>query len=357
VITAPVEPRTVPTDIDPGQLLIKEARRKTRRRRLIVAVSLIIVAVVALSLVAVLSPSPSAPQTTSKFVAGEIPVCTNSSLRMSVQNGDGLHHGVELLTFANVSGSACKLSGYPVVKAILDSTKGPNRLDGMYAPAPPNSVKRAVDVQYAWAGGIDSGDTPLKSFVSPVIVLGPHTGVASSTLNWVDGPNGNATCPAFSDVDIDVGGGSVRRLVRPFEPLCYEFAVTPIVKGTTGSMFVKADYSKKANDLTFARDDASGLRAAAVTVYRELRHPRGFTFSEEMQDAESLQNISQNLTENSPWPQVNSSMAVVGHEGENLGNFAVMHLVQSAHSRDLSNEYLKLLANIKSLNKVLRKLS
>jgi hypothetical protein len=357
MIAAPAEPKAIPTEIDAGELLIKEARRKARRRRLIVAVSLIIIAGVALVIMALLSGSSNAPQSTSNFQPAAIPVCTNSSLQISDQNGDGLHHGVELLTFTNVSGSACKLAGYPVVKAVLDSTKGPRRLDGMYAPAPPNTFKRAVDVQYAWAGGVDSGDATLKSFVAPTIVLVAHTGVATSTLNWVDGPNGNATCPAFTDIVIDVGGGSVKRLVRPYEPLCYEFAVTPMVKGTTGSMFVKADYSERANDLEFARDDASGLRAAVVTLERELQHPRKFTFSEEMQAAEAVQNFSQTLKESSPWPQLNSSMAVVGQQSEILGNDAVLHLVQSTTSREVRIEYLRLLASIKSLNKVLRELS
>lgn len=357
MITAPVEPRAIPTEIDAGQLLIKEARRKARRRRLTVAASLFIVTVVALSFVVLLSRSVKNPQTTSKIEAAEIPVCTNSSLRISVQNGDGLHHGVELLTFANVSRSACKLAGYPVVKAILDSAKGPSRLDGMYAPARPNSFKSADNVQYAWAGGIDSGDAPVKNFVAPTIVLGARAGVATSTLNWIDGPNGSATCPAFTDIVIDVGGGSLRRLVRPYEPLCYEFSVTPIVQGTTGSMFVKSDYSKTANDLAYARDDVSGLRAATVSLYRELEHPRTFTFSEEMQGAEALQDISQNVSENSPWPKVNASMAVLSQESENLGNYAVMRLVQSTHSSDVRNKYLKILANIKSLNKLLKELS
>jgi hypothetical protein len=187
--------------------------------------------------------------------------------------------------------------------------------------------------------------------------LGARSGVATSTLNWIDGPNGNATCPAFTDIVIDVGGGSIQRLVRPYEPLCYEFAVTPIVKGTTGSMFVKADYSKTANDVMYARDDASGLRAEAVALYRDLQHPHKFTFSEEMQAAEALQDISQNVSENSPWPKVNAALTAIRQESENLGNYAVMHLVQSTHSSDVRIKYLRILANIKSLDTLLRELS
>lgn len=357
MITAPAEPRAIPTEIDAAELLIKEARRKARRRRLIVAVSLVVIAVVALSVIAFLSPTSPAPRTTSNVDAAGIAMCTNSSLRISAQNGDGLHHGVEFLKFENVSGTACTLTGYPLVRAILDTAKGPSRLDGMYAPAPPDSSKRAADVQYSWAGGIDSGDVPLKSFVAPTIVLIAHSGVATSTLNWTDGPNGNATCPAFTNIDIGVGGGSVTRIVRPYEPLCYQFAVTPIVKGPTGSMFVKADYSKKANDLSYARDDTSSLRASAVALYRELQRPQNFTFNEEMQTAESLEDVSQNVTENTPWPQLNSSMAVVAQESESLGNSAYQHFVQSTQPSNVRKQCLELLAAVTSLNKLLRELS
>jgi Protein of unknown function (DUF4232) len=357
MITAPAEPMAIPNEIAAAELLIKEARRKARRRRLITAASLIVIAVAALSIKVALSPKSPVPQSTSDVQPAGIAMCTNSSLRISAQNGDGLHHGVEFLHFKNVSGTACTLTGYPVVRAILDSAKGPSRLDGMYAPAPANSSKRALDVQYSWAGGIDSGDVPLKGFAAPTIVLIAHGGVATSTLNWTDGPNGKGTCPAFTNIDIDLGGRSVTRIVRPYEPLCYQFAVTPIVKGSTGSMFVKADYSKKANDLAYAREDSSSLRASAVTLYRELQRPSKFTFNEEMQTAESLEDASQSLIEGTPWPQLNSSMAAVGQDSERLGNSAYQHFVQSAHRSNVRKQCLKLLANVKSLNNLLRELT
>jgi hypothetical protein len=121
-------------------------------------------------------------------------------------------------------------------------------------------------------------------------------------------------------------------------------------------MFVKADYSKKANDLVYARDDISGLRASAVTLYRELQHPRKFTFNEEMQAAESLED-SQYLIEDTPWPQVNSSMAVVGQESERLSDSAYQFFVQSTHPSNVKKQCLELLASLKSLNKLLRELS
>ncbi len=123
----------------------------------------------------------------------------------------------------------------------------------MYAPATPGALKKALDTQWSWAGGVDVDETPLNTFVAPTIVLAPRNGVATSTLNWIDGPNGDGTCPAFNDLVIGIGKASVIRFVRAFEPLCYEFAVTPIVRGATGSMFVRSDFSEKANDLADAK--------------------------------------------------------------------------------------------------------
>jgi hypothetical protein len=293
----------------------------------------------------------------SKVNADTIRKCTISSLRITVQNGDGMHHGVEFVTFSNVSGTACTLSGYPRVEAVLDSAKGPGNVIGMYAPAPAGTLKKAVDAQWAWAGGVDVGDVPLKTFIAPTITLAAHTGVATSTLNWVDGPNGDGTCPAFNDLIIGIGEGSVTRFVRAYELLCYEFVVTPIVKGTTGSMFVKVDFSKKANDLADARAGASSLRAAVTALHHEIEQPRKFSFSQQMQAAASVQQISQNSIEDTPWPKLNSSLAIVSRGGETLGNYAVMSLTQSGYSRTVKKDYLRLLASMKSLDEVLKHLS
>jgi hypothetical protein len=97
----------------------------------------------------------------------------------------------------------------------------------------------------AWAGGVNwsTGLYPSasaqRSFVPPVITLRAKSGVASSTLNWVDGPN-SGTCPAFKEMKIGVNGVFV---LRPLglgyaDPLCYEFDVTPIVRGSSGAMNV-----------------------------------------------------------------------------------------------------------------------
>jgi hypothetical protein len=179
--------------------------------------------------------------------ASAVPTCQDSSLKISAMNGDGLHHGVEFITFQNLSNHTCTLRGYPVVEAILLSGKAPKNLIGMYHSSPPRSIRRATDAQMAWAGGVITSDglypsaAAQKAFVPPLIALEAKSGTASSTLNWVDGPN-SGTCPAFTGIRIAVDGGSVTRpLGLGFaDPLCYEFAVTPIVRGSSGSMSVKA---------------------------------------------------------------------------------------------------------------------
>lgn len=284
-------------------------------------------------------------------------VCTIPSLRVTVQNGDGMHHGVELLTFFNVSGNACTLSGYPRVEAILDSAKGPSREVGVYAPAPIGTRKVATDSQWAWAGGVDVDDTPLKTFVAPTINLAAHTGVARSTLNWVDGPNGSGTCPAFNRVIVRIGADSVTRFVNADELLCYEFAVTPIVEGKTGSMFVATDYSRKANDLVDARAEATGVRAEVNALYHEMTHPSRFSFVQRMQAAASLQESSQYLIRHSPWPALTSSLESVRREVGTLGIDAVRSLMRPGYSHEVDKDYRSLLASLKSLDEVLTNLS
>jgi hypothetical protein len=281
--------------------------------------------------------------------------CLESALRITVETGDGLHHGVEFITFANVGDASCVLSGYPTVQAILDSAPAPKGLASMYTPARPGTRKSATDAQWAWAGGVDTGDVPLKTFVAPKIVLSPHEGVATATVNWVDGPNGDATCPAFSDLIIGVDGFSVTRFVKTFEPLCYEFVVTPIVEGASGQMFVKVDYSLKANDLSSARDEAASFLSEALSLHREITHPHEYTIYQRIAAASELQNSD--ILQKTPWPKLTALLASVAQESDNVGNDEVMHLVNSGYSQTVNRDYSALLVGITRLNKLLKRLS
>ena len=312
---------------------------------------------VAVAVVLAVVPFGVGVRQSSKLNVAVARACTLPSLRVTVQIGDGMHHGVALLTFLNVSGTTCTLSGYPRVEAILNSAKGPSRVAGMYAPAPVGTRKTAADSQWAWAGGVDVNDTPLKTFVAPTITLAAHTGVVTSTLNWVDGPNGDGTCPAFNDVIIGIGADSVTRFVNAYEPLCYEFVVTPIVEGKTGSMFVRNDYSQKVNDLAEARAEALGVRAEVVALHHEMTHPRGFSFVQRMQTASSLQESSQYFIMNSPWPALNSSMETVRRGVGAFGIDAVLSLMRPGYSREVDKDYRILLVDLASLDEVLTHLS
>jgi hypothetical protein len=281
--------------------------------------------------------------------------CLESALRISVENADGLHHGVEVITFANVGDASCVLSGYPRVQALLDSAAAPKGLASMYTPARPGARKNATDIQWAWAGGVDVGDIPLKTFVAPKIVLSAHKGVATATLNWVDGPNGDATCHAFSALIVGVDGFSVTRFVKTFEPLCYQFVITPIVKGASGQMFVKVDYSLKANDLASARDEAASFLSEAITLHREITHPHQYTIYQRIQAASYLQNSD--VLQTTPWPKLTALLAIVAQESDNVGSYEVMHLVNSGSSQTVNKNYAALLLGIKRLNKLLKHLS
>ncbi len=357
------KPSNLEEIVAPDELLIREAREATRRRRLRWFTVLIAAAtIVSLVVVTIVDSSRSTSKVggqTTRSVRSALAVtpCTTSSLRITVQNGDGLHHGVELLKFVNVSESPCRVAGYPGVKAVLDSTRVTSQLAGMYAPAPAGTLRDATDVHYSWAGGVDVGDAPPKTFVAPIIILSPHTGAATSTLNWIDGPNGNGKCPAFNDLMIAIGGVSVRRFVRTYEPLCYEFAVTPFVRGTTGSMFVRGDFSKKANALANAREDVATLRAAVSSLHHEMVDPHGFSFSEKLQTASYVQQLSQDLVKSSPWPKLNSSFAAVQRESDTLGIDAGVSVMQPGVASAVGQEYARFLVGMNSLEVVLKRVS
>lgn len=305
--------------------------------------------------VALLGASLATVRSSDAASAPTLAPCAQSALRITVEPGDGLHHGVEFIRFVNVGDVSCVLSGYPRVQAILDSAPAPRGLASIYTPARPGARQRAGDAQWAWAGGVDIGDVPLTSFVAPKILLRPHRGIASATVNWIDGPNGHATCPAFRDLVIGVNGFSVTRFVSSFEPLCYEFVVTPIVKGASGQMFVKADYSLKANDLAAARDEAAGFLSEAHSLHREITHPRRFTIYQRMATASALQVTDALHT--TPWPLLTASLARVTHESDALGADEVLNLVSSGYTRKVSRDYATLVAGIRQLDTLLAHLT
>jgi hypothetical protein len=141
-----------------------------------------------------------------------VSACRLSALNVSASNEDGLHHGVELITFKNETASACTMHGCPDVDAVLLRGTAPSNLRGMYRPSSRGSTLSATDAEVSWAGGVNwsTGVGPSaaaqKGFAPPTITLPARTGAASSTLNWIDGPNGTGTCLAFETIRIGIGG-------------------------------------------------------------------------------------------------------------------------------------------------------
>lgn len=362
MIITPPEHDALSERSNPAELLIKEARRKARRRRLavgaVVLTAVTVAAGVSYGLVSNIGRRTVRSGATSQPEASLIPKCALSALRVSVRNGDGLHHGVEFISFSNSGRTSCSISGFPSVEAVLDSGEAPHNEVGIYSPSPLGARKRATDAESSWAGGVDVGDAAPKTFVAPVIVLKAHSGVASSTLNWIDGPNGNATCPAFSTISIGIGGKSVTRFVRAYEPLCYEFVVTPIVAGNTGSMFVAADYSKKANALSNAKASTANLNSDVEELHRDLESQTKYSFNQEMQVAWYVQESSQTLAqEDTPWARLNSLLSIVSQDGQAYGEDAVLRLMGTGRSDDVQNAYLRYVASMKSVKRMLDQLS
>jgi hypothetical protein len=99
------------------------------------------------------------------------------------------------------------------------------------------------------------------------------------------------------------------------------------------------------------------LVAVVAALHHEMKNPHEYSFSQKMQAASYVQQFSQMLTLKSPWPKLNSSLAVVSRESGALGNHAIMSLMQSGYSNVVKSDYLRLLASMKSLDRVLKHLA
>ena len=140
---------------DPTELLIKEARRKTRRRRL--KVGEILLAVVLLAVVVAYGighigngARPTTATSLSSRVAASAPRCSLSQLRLISDRG-GWHANyaasgqfTETLTFTNVSRSACQLSGWPRVQAVVNGALQPTPMTLVRQNAPPSKSSSLV---------------------------------------------------------------------------------------------------------------------------------------------------------------------------------------------------------------------
>ena len=127
----------------------------------------------------------------------------------------GMGHTEVPLTFRNISGSTCRLSGYPAVAA----------LDGSGQVA-----AHASPVASGYSGGLAAGSTP------PVIDLAPGQ-QATAQIEDTDNPTGNATtCPSYAALLVTPPGQSDAMRVDLVAAIsdCSGLEVNPLIAGTTG---------------------------------------------------------------------------------------------------------------------------
>jgi hypothetical protein len=210
---------------DPSELLIKEAREASRRRRLR-SVAIIFVLVVIVSLLIIVG---SVRNNAKKFVPGESanssvsppPTCLRSQIRVAlVGDGVGLGNGAYLIRVTNASAKACSITGYPTVTGIFAS-----------------GVQRVFrDTLNGYTGGLG---TDLSSGAKPpVVALLARHGVATSMVEADD--NGiwpHPTCPGFTShvVKLPHVTGATYTFHSKWPDLyCFNREVHPFVPGPTG---------------------------------------------------------------------------------------------------------------------------
>jgi hypothetical protein len=209
---------------EPAELLIKEAREASRRRRLKVAVFLLVLAVIVVSVFAVGSGRTNPKKATTGDLANSsvspLPTCQRSQIRVAlVGDGAGLGNGASLIRVTNVSGKACSATGYPTVT-------------GIYASGVERTFK---DTLNGYTGGL--GTDPLSSAKPPVVTLRSRHGVATSMVEADENGTGpNPTCPGFTSYVMALPHVTDAYTFHSRWPdlYCFDREVHPFVPGKTG---------------------------------------------------------------------------------------------------------------------------
>lgn len=199
---------------DPTELLIKEARQKTRRRRL--KVGEILLAVVVLAVVVAYGighiGTEARPKTaTSPSVTASAQTCTLSQLSLISDRG-GWHANyaaagqfTETLTFTNVSRSACQLSGWPRVQTVVNGALQPTPMTLVYQNAPSSKASSPVHLAPGKTASFDiyGGDwNPVQNKACP-----------QTTTGLLVSPPGDSTSLAVALEEPDCGGFYVAPLI------------------------------------------------------------------------------------------------------------------------------------------------
>jgi hypothetical protein len=221
----PTEQSKFNASTEPAELLIKEAREASRRRRLKVVLSLFVFAVIVASVIAVGSGHTNPKKATTGDLANSSvsppPTCLRSQLRVAfVGDGAGLGNGASLIRVANVSGRACSVTGYPTVTGIFAS-----------------GVQRIYkDTLNGYTGGLATD--PLSRDKPPVVTLRSRHGVATAMVEASENGTGpNPTCPGFTSYVVALPRVTDAKYTfhsRWPDLYCFDREVHPLVPGTTG---------------------------------------------------------------------------------------------------------------------------
>jgi hypothetical protein len=221
-------PDSRPSEIapDPAELLIREARRASRRRRIrngfaFGAALLLLVGAISYQVDQNGTKSPVTRTGAPNGSQPPIPRCTIGQLSVvsEGQVGAGGTDGGVLL-FRNLSSHACALTGYPHVAAIKQTT---------------GQAITATDLSNGMLGGWDwTGESPAPK--PPTVVLANKNDVASDWFQYSE--NGPAGYTLFVTNTLHVGlpgSPSVVRVTGSVDAADGKMWVTPFVPGKTGT--------------------------------------------------------------------------------------------------------------------------
>ncbi len=225
---APPETREDWIVADPIDVLIREARRRTRRRRW---ASLGVATIVLLGTVALVAhqhgASPQRPSTvksTDRTAALAPAPCTAAQLRgglIGTTGGAGTF--VELFAVENVSSHSCAVTGYPTLTFFSAS-----------------GVRVAQQVKYLRSVYGKIGFN--RKGALPSVTLAAHRGVASFWITEGDIPSGEPpmACHHYETIAVQPPGAT-RSLAIALQPdrgiyACTVVAVLPMMPGISGSL-------------------------------------------------------------------------------------------------------------------------
>jgi len=232
-ITATEQPPRV-TGSDPAELLIKEAREESRRRR-VRRISLVIVAAVVTSLAGasvrsqLWAPSRATKATVvSRSSSIRVPPCALANVLLIDRGSDvAMGSWIQLFQLKNIGARACPITGYPRIS--LETSQGLDRSLAVTVL----KYQAARQIGDSRPGPIPTSDLAARGGVASFWILGSDTPLR----HLLDCRSATRVVVAFSVVKGDL----VHEVGRiPFSYCENQIIVTPVLPGGSGSLPVVA---------------------------------------------------------------------------------------------------------------------